>query len=93
MICLSRNLCDRVVPGNRVTVIGIYSIKKTSKPSVSKIGFQFCMHMKENRGKFPRQCLPGCLLGSVCNIFRGKELEKFIIKLILCLTESCGNHA
>ncbi|KAL8607419.1 hypothetical protein ACOMHN_024444 [Nucella lapillus] len=30
-----RYLCDRVVPGNRVTVIGIYSIKKVSKPSVS----------------------------------------------------------
>ncbi|XP_076463942.1 DNA replication licensing factor mcm5-A-like [Babylonia areolata] len=28
-----RYLCDRVVPGNRVTVIGIYSIKKMSKPS------------------------------------------------------------
>ena len=36
--CLCRNLCDRVVPGNRVTVIGIYSIKKTSKPSVSIFG-------------------------------------------------------
>lgn len=28
-----RYLCERVVPGNRVTVIGIYSIKKVSKPS------------------------------------------------------------
>ncbi|KAK7104511.1 DNA replication licensing factor mcm5-A-like [Littorina saxatilis] len=28
-----RNICDRVVPGNRVTVIGIYSIKKTAKAS------------------------------------------------------------
>ncbi|KAK7488402.1 hypothetical protein BaRGS_00020376 [Batillaria attramentaria] len=28
-----RYLCDRVVPGNRVTVMGIYSIKKTSKPT------------------------------------------------------------
>jgi len=28
-----RYLCDRVVPGNRVTIMGIYSIKKTQKPS------------------------------------------------------------
>lgn len=28
-----RYLCDKVVPGNRVTVLGIYSIKKISKPS------------------------------------------------------------
>ncbi|XP_013394229.1 DNA replication licensing factor mcm5-A isoform X2 [Lingula anatina] len=28
-----RYLCERVVPGNRVTLIGVYSIKKTSKPS------------------------------------------------------------
>ncbi|KAF8778211.1 DNA replication licensing factor mcm5 like protein [Argiope bruennichi] len=27
-----RNLCERVVPGNRVTVLGIYSIKKISQP-------------------------------------------------------------
>ncbi|GFR08049.1 DNA replication licensing factor mcm5-A [Trichonephila clavata] len=27
-----RNLCERVVPGNRVTVLGIYSIKKVSPP-------------------------------------------------------------
>ncbi|GBN36275.1 DNA replication licensing factor mcm5-A [Araneus ventricosus] len=27
-----RNLCERVVPGNRVTVLGIYSIKKVSRP-------------------------------------------------------------
>uniref|UniRef100_A0AAQ4NT42 DNA replication licensing factor MCM5 n=1 Tax=Gasterosteus aculeatus aculeatus TaxID=481459 RepID=A0AAQ4NT42_GASAC len=26
----SRYLCDRVVPGNRVTIVGIYSIKKTA---------------------------------------------------------------
>lgn len=26
-----RNLCDRIVPGNRVTVLGIYSIKKISR--------------------------------------------------------------
>ncbi len=25
-----RYLCDRVVPGNRVTIMGIYSIKKTA---------------------------------------------------------------
>ncbi|KAJ8308584.1 hypothetical protein KUTeg_013458 [Tegillarca granosa] len=30
---VDRYLCDKVVPGNRVTVMGIYSIKKTSKPS------------------------------------------------------------
>ena len=29
-----RYLCERVVPGNRVTVVGIYSIKKSAKPSV-----------------------------------------------------------
>ena len=29
-----RYLCERVVPGNRVTVMGIYSIKKGAKPSV-----------------------------------------------------------
>jgi len=30
-----RYLCERVVPGNRVTVIGIYSIKKVTKSSKS----------------------------------------------------------
>ncbi|XP_068244226.1 DNA replication licensing factor Mcm5 [Palaemon carinicauda] len=29
---IDRALCDRVVPGNRVTVLGIYSIKKVGKP-------------------------------------------------------------
>lgn len=28
-----RYLCDRVVPGNRVLILGIYSIKKVSKPN------------------------------------------------------------
>lgn len=28
-----RYLCEKVVPGNRVTLVGIYSIKKISKPS------------------------------------------------------------
>ncbi|XP_063426896.1 DNA replication licensing factor mcm5-like [Mytilus trossulus] len=28
-----RYLCDKIVPGNRVTVVGIYSIKKTSVPN------------------------------------------------------------
>ncbi|XP_002739225.1 DNA replication licensing factor mcm5-like [Saccoglossus kowalevskii] len=28
-----RYLCDKIVPGNRVTVMGIYSIKKAGKPS------------------------------------------------------------
>ena len=28
-----RYICDRVVPGNRVTVMGIFSIKKSAKPS------------------------------------------------------------
>jgi DNA replication licensing factor MCM5 len=28
---VDRFLCDRVVPGNRVTVLGIYSIKKTGQ--------------------------------------------------------------
>ena len=31
-----RYLCDRVVPGNRVTVMGIFSIKKSVKPG--KVG-------------------------------------------------------
>ncbi|CAG2101584.1 unnamed protein product [Medioppia subpectinata] len=30
-----RYLCDRVVPGNRVTIVGIYSIKKVAKPQKS----------------------------------------------------------
>lgn len=33
-----RYLCDKVVPGNRVTVVGIYSIKKVSKPSKQYAG-------------------------------------------------------
>ena len=28
-----RYICDKVVPGNRVTLVGIYSIKKVAKPS------------------------------------------------------------
>lgn len=28
-----RYLCERVVPGNKVFVLGIYSIKKVNKPS------------------------------------------------------------
>ncbi|CAG2180086.1 unnamed protein product, partial [Oppiella nova] len=28
-----RYLCDKVVPGNRVTIVGVYSIKKVSKPA------------------------------------------------------------
>ncbi len=28
-----RYLCEKVVPGNRVTVMGVYAIKKTQKPS------------------------------------------------------------
>ncbi|XP_042906922.1 DNA replication licensing factor mcm5-A isoform X2 [Parasteatoda tepidariorum] len=31
MLYCDRNLCERVVPGNRVTVLGIYSIKKVSR--------------------------------------------------------------
>ena len=31
-----RYLCEKVVPGNRVTVVGVYAIKKTAKPS--KVG-------------------------------------------------------
>lgn len=30
---LDRYLCERVVPGNRVTVTGIYSIKKATQPT------------------------------------------------------------
>lgn len=32
-----RNLCDNVVPGNRVTVLGIYSIKKVAKPTTNNV--------------------------------------------------------
>ena len=32
-VYLDRYLCEKVVPGNRVTIIGIYSIKKVSQPS------------------------------------------------------------
>ncbi|KAH7645851.1 DNA replication licensing factor mcm5-A [Dermatophagoides farinae] len=32
-----RYLCDKVVPGNRVTVLGIFSIKKISKPSTNNV--------------------------------------------------------
>ncbi|XP_064112307.1 DNA replication licensing factor mcm5-like [Macrobrachium nipponense] len=34
---IDRALCDRVVPGNRVTVLGIYSIKKIGKPKQRNI--------------------------------------------------------
>lgn len=30
-LCVLRYLCDRVVPGNRVTIMGIYSIKKIAQ--------------------------------------------------------------
>lgn len=30
-----RYLCDKVVPGNRVTILGVYSIKKVSKPTTN----------------------------------------------------------
>lgn len=33
-----RYLCDRVVPGNRVLILGIYSIKKVSKTSSKSAG-------------------------------------------------------
>ncbi|KAF7284925.1 hypothetical protein GWI33_017404 [Rhynchophorus ferrugineus] len=33
MLYCDRYLCDKVVPGNRVFILGIYSIKKVSKPS------------------------------------------------------------
>ena len=33
---ISRSLCEIAVPGNRVTVLGIYSIKKVAK-SVSNL--------------------------------------------------------
>lgn len=32
-VYLDRYLCEKVVPGNRVTIIGIYSVKKISAPS------------------------------------------------------------
>lgn len=34
-VYLDRYLCEKVVPGNRVTIIGIYSIKKVSQPAKS----------------------------------------------------------
>ena len=43
-----RYLCDRVVPGNRVTVVGIYSIKKsfaTTRVSFHFIHFAFPAHL------------------------------------------------
>ena len=36
----SRYLCDRVVPGNRVSIIGIYSIRKMAK--ISKVSVFIC---------------------------------------------------
>lgn len=39
--CLPRYLCDKVVPGNRVTIMGIYSIKKfglTSNKGRDRVG-------------------------------------------------------
>lgn len=32
MFC-DRYLCEKVVPGNRVAILGVYSIKKVGKPS------------------------------------------------------------
>ena len=32
-----RSICERVVPGNRVTVLGIYSIKKVAKSGASAL--------------------------------------------------------
>lgn len=34
MAYVFRYLCDRVVPGNRVIIMGIYSIKKITKSKV-----------------------------------------------------------
>ena len=38
---VDRFLCDRVVPGNRVTVLGIYSIKKTGQVNIQQKIFKF----------------------------------------------------
>ncbi|RWS31678.1 DNA replication licensing factor mcm5-A-like protein [Leptotrombidium deliense] len=38
LLYCDRYLCERVVPGNRVTVFGVYSIKKVAKPTRS-VGF------------------------------------------------------
>jgi len=37
-----RYLCDRVVPGNRVTVVGIYSIKKSFATTRVSFSDTFC---------------------------------------------------
>lgn len=55
-----RYLCDRVVPGNRVTVIGIYSIKKSfATTRVRCLVFENsdplfapCLSGQASRGKF-----------------------------------------
>lgn len=36
----SRYLCDRVVPGNRVSIVGIYSIKKMAQMSKVRTHFK-----------------------------------------------------
>ena len=36
IFCFLRYLCDKVVPGNRVTILGIYSIKKNGKTTTKK---------------------------------------------------------
>lgn len=36
-----RYLCEKVVPGNRVFILGIYSIKKMNKPSRVRLHFVF----------------------------------------------------
>jgi DNA replicative helicase MCM subunit Mcm2 (Cdc46/Mcm family) len=43
---VDRYLCDKIVPGNRVTVTGIYSIKKASAQKVNLTSYSFT---KENQ--------------------------------------------
>lgn len=38
MLYCDRYLCDKVVPGNRVFILGVYSIKKVTRPS--KVSFK-----------------------------------------------------
>lgn len=45
-----RYLCDKVVPGNRLTILGIYSIKKAGKATkvMTKYWFLFSFYLSYN---------------------------------------------
>lgn len=42
LLYCDRYLCDKVVPGNRVFILGVYSIKKVTKPSKVPIFVYLC---------------------------------------------------